>query len=279
MLTRRTFLRALRSSAVLAAGAGLYTWRFEPHWLEVVRRPLPIAELPDSLAGRTLVQLSDIHVGLRVDDDYVLETFDRVTALRPDIVVLSGDSMSYHPEILDQMEPVYRRFPHGSLATLATLGNHDYGPDWAHPEIAQGVAALLERAGLRVLRNETVDVAGLRVAGLDDLWAKQFRPEAPLRAIAAGGPAIVVSHNPDTVDLPVWGGYDGWILSGHTHGGQCKPPFLPPPLLPVRNRRYTAGEFALSGGRKLYVSRGVGHLLRVRFNVRPEVTEFVLQRA
>jgi predicted MPP superfamily phosphohydrolase len=47
---------------------------------------------------------------------------------------------------------------------------------------------------------------------------------------------------------------------------------------PVRNRRYTAGEFGLPGGRRMYISRGVGHLLRVRFNVRPEMTIFHLER-
>ena len=61
--------------------------------------------------------------------------------------------------------------------------------------------------------------------------------------------------------------------------GQCKPPFLPPPLLPVSNRRYVAGEIELTGNRRMYVSRGVGHLLRVRFNVRPEIPVFMLQRA
>jgi hypothetical protein len=69
------------------------------------------------------------------------------------------------------------------------------------------------------------------------------------------------------------------VLSGHTHGGQCKPPFLPPPLLPVENRRYTCGEFDLAGDRMLYISRGVGHLLQVRVNVRPEITLFELQPA
>ena len=48
-------------------------------------------------------------------------------------------------------------------------------------------------------------------------------------------------------------------------------------MLPVRNRRYTAGEFDLSGGRKLYINRGLGHLTRVRFNVRPEITIFTLE--
>ena len=119
----------------------------------------------------------------------------------------------------------------------------------------------------------------MQIVGFDDLWADQFRPGPALRRLDSRRAALVLSHNPDTVDLPVWEGYEGWILSGHTHGGQCKPPFLPPPLLPVRNRRYTAGEFALAGNRRLYVSRGVGHLLQVRFNVRPEVAAFELRPA
>jgi predicted MPP superfamily phosphohydrolase len=102
---------------------------------------------------------------------------------------------------------------------------------------------------------------------------------AALAYRSAAKPALVLSHNPDTADEPGWLGYEGWILSGHTHGGQCKPPFLPPPLIPVRNKRYTSGEIDVAGGRRLYISRGVGHTLMVRFNARPEVTIFTLQRA
>ena len=80
-------------------------------------------------------------------------------------------------------------------------------------------------------------------------------------------------------DQPIWGDYEGWILAGHTHGGQVKPPFLPPPMLPVRNKRYTAGAFALSGNRSLYINRGLGNLWPVRFNVRPEITLFTLEAA
>ncbi|HEY9229692.1 MAG TPA: hypothetical protein VIP11_23785, partial [Gemmatimonadaceae bacterium] len=70
---------------------------------------------------------------------------------------------------------------------------------------------------------------------------------------------------------------EGWFLAGHTHGGQCKAPFLPPPLLPVRNRRYVSGIVDVAQGRTLYISRGVGHLIRARFNVRPEITVFTLR--
>jgi predicted MPP superfamily phosphohydrolase len=189
---------------------------------------------------------------------------------------MTGDFISHHEGWREQVLAVYPAFPKGRLATLAILGNHDYGRNWSHPEIAQALVDALQPLGIQVLRNEVRDVEGLQIAGLDDLWGGRFRPYAPLRALDWRRAAIVLSHNPDTVDLPVWENYRGWILSGHTHGGQCKPPFLPPPLLPVENRRYTSGEFALEGDRRLYISRGVGHLLQVRFNVRPEVTVFEL---
>jgi predicted MPP superfamily phosphohydrolase len=275
--SRRRFLRIAATGG--AAAVGLYTWRVEPHWLEIVYRALPIRFLPARLNGRTLVQISDVHVGPRVSDSYVLETFRRVAALESDIVVLTGDFISYHDRWREQVAAVYPQFPKGKLATLAILGNHDYGHGWSHPEVARELAAIVQASGITMLRNEVCDVAGLQIAGLDDLWGGRFLPEAPLAALDPRRGALVLSHNPDTADLPVWRTYQGWILSGHTHGGQCKPPFLPPPMLPVQNRRYTSGEFALPGDRRLYVNRGVGHLLQVRFNVRPEVTVFELRSA
>lgn len=225
------------------------------------------------------MQISDVHVGPRVDDDYVVAVFRRIAALRPDIVVLTGDFMSWHAQVFAQLPLVYRHFPKGRLATLGVLGNHDYGPAWSHPELARQVVETVQPFGITMLRNQLHDVEGLQIAGLDDMWANRFDPRPALTSLDPRRAAIVLSHNPDTVDLPGWDAYEGWILSGHTHGGQCKPPFLPPPLLPVRNRRYTSGEFSLSGNRRLYISRGVGHLLEVRFNVRPEVTVFELTSA
>ena len=115
-----------------------------------------------------------------------------------------------------------------------------------------------------------------KAIGVDDLWSPCFDPVTALAQRASAVPAIALCHNPDAADLAVWDDYEGWILAGHTHGGQCKPPFLPPPELPVKNRRYTAGEFSLSGSRRMYISRGVDHLLQVRFNVRPEIPIFRL---
>ena len=140
----------------------------------------------------------------------------------------------------------------------------------------QGIR-LVQLSDLRILRNEMVEVKGLQIVGLDDLWARRGDPAVALSRVDQTRPTLVLSHNPDSVDLGDWRGYRGWVLSGHTHGGQCKPPFLPPPLLPVRNRRYTAGIIPLSDGRTLYINRGLGYLHQVRFNVRPEITIFTLE--
>jgi uncharacterized protein len=274
MLTRRKFLYLTGATAV---GMGLYGWKVEPHWLEIVRRPLPIRHLPPNWIGKTLVQLSDVHAGPRVNSDYVRETFKRVQDLNPDIVVYTGDFIDYHSEVFKQIPSIYQLAPKGRLATVGILGNHDYGRSWSHPEVAEELVGILQGNGIKILRNEIHEVDGFQIMGLDDYWAEQFDLEKALSHLDVSRPSLALSHNPDTVDFSGWEKFDSWILSGHTHGGQCKPPFLDPPILPVRNKRYTSGEFELTGNRKLYISRGVGHLLEVRFNVRPEVTVFDLK--
>lgn len=277
MWTRRQFLRTSGATISAVVGLGGYAWAVEPHWVEVVRRELPLVGLPVALQGSRLVQLSDLHVGHRVSEDYLVGALRRAARLDPDIVVLTGDFIAYN-EGYDwaALARVAAEIPHGRLATLAIYGNHDYGVAWSQPAVAARVRTVLEAHGIRLLQNETADVAGLTIAGLDDLWGPNFAPASTLEALPHDVDSVVLCHNPDAVDLPVFDTVQGWVLAGHTHGGQCKPPFLPPPILPVRNRRYTAGAFDIGPGRMLYINRALGHLIQVRFNVRPEITLFTL---
>ena len=281
-MNRRTFVTGVAAGvAGSALGCVAYAIGVEPHWLQLEFRDLPIRGLPWRLDGIRLAQISDLHVGPRVSDVYLGQSFARVRALEPDIVVFTGDFITYREERgdsqFDQLSSVLSGFPKGRLATVGILGNHDYGRAWREPDVAKRVVAEAERAGIRILRNETSTVDGLDVVGVDDLWARQCQPSAAL-STRQGEAAIALIHNPDAADRPEWSEYEGWLLAGHTHGGQCKAPFLPPPLLPVQNRRYVAGEVAVAPDRTLYISRGVGHLIRARFNVRPEITLFTLRR-
>jgi uncharacterized protein len=280
-LSRRKFLRrSIGGLGATAAGAFLYTWRVEPHWVEIVEHSLPLAYLPTELVGKRIVQLSDLHAGPIVDQSFLIESMAKVAALKPDLIVITGDLMHCEgAESITKAFEVAKVLPAAPLGRIAILGNHDYGEGWQQNRVANKLVAGLERLEVQVLRNEATNVGGLQLGGVDDLWTTNFDAEKTLGQLESNRPTIVLCHNPDAVDRPEWKDYRGWIIAGHTHGGQCKPPFLPPPLLPVKNRRYVAGEYVVGPSRRLYINRGLGYLRRVRFNARPEITVFTLARA
>jgi uncharacterized protein len=184
------------------------------------------------------------------------------------------------PAQLRQLESHLPQMPRGRLATMSVLGNHDYGVGWRDEGVARDIVDRVEQSGIRVLRNAAMEVDGLSVIGIDDYWSPFAKPEVALRGWTRETPSLVLNHNPDCMDERArWNGYRGWVLSGHTHGGQCRSPFLTPPIMPVKNKRYSSGDIALEDGRRVYISRGVGFYLQVRFFVRPEITLFTLRRA
>src|ERR1700731_3642687 len=131
MLTRRRALKALTAAASGGAVLGLYTWRVEPHWLELTYPALPIAGLQHQLEGCTLAQISDLHVGPKVDDGYIIESLHRVGELVPDFVVITGDWITYRGRNqFEQLRQIAGHIPRGRLGTIGILGNHDYGFNW-----------------------------------------------------------------------------------------------------------------------------------------------------
>lgn len=269
----------MRMAAMVGLGMTVDTFLIEPHWLDFVQRDLPVENLPPVWEGRTLAHVSDVHVGHQVSEDYLLRSFERIAEFEPDVIVVTGDFMTgsrtvEFPE--EQLDRMYREFPHGRIATLGSFGNHDYGRTWHDAPLSDMLDQLLGAHGVRVLRNETVDLDGLQITGCDELWAGRCKYPKAVANVRDTAARVVLSHNPDAVDQERWAGFRGWILAGHTHGGQCRLPLLRPPILPIRNKRYSAGEFRLEDGRRLYVNRGLGHSLPVRFNCRPEVTLFRL---
>jgi uncharacterized protein len=275
IITRRRFLLSLAAAAV---GTGVYANRIEPHRVAIVHRDLPIALLPNDLDGKRLVQISDLHIG-PTSDDYLIRCFGKVEQLQPDLLVITGDYMTGPgTSEFEHVGRVLEYLPKPPLGIVGTLGNHDYSQTWKDSRVADALAPVIRDTGVLLLRNERVDVAGLQIVGMDELWAGQFRPEEALADFDHDRAGLVLSHNPDTLDKPGWGDYQGWVLSGHTHGGQCKFPFFEPPYLPVDNPRYISGEIDLGDGRWVYINRGLGHNKRIRFNVRPEITAFTLRK-
>jgi predicted MPP superfamily phosphohydrolase len=281
-LTRRRWLiRCLSGSLAGVACLGGYARFVEPHWIEVVRQLMPLQNLPDELVGKTLVQISDLHIGPIVSDDFIRGGLELVSQLEPDIVVITGDFVTWRgARQIGQTVSLLKDLQPGRLATVAITGNHDYGNSpWSDVSIADRIADRMTGLNIRMLRNDSLNVGGLRLIGVDDYWSPDFNLQKALSSGTVNAPTVALCHNPDAAIVEDWGDFHGWILSGHTHGGQVRAPFCSPRILPVRNKEFAAGHFALDARRKLYVNRALGYSRPVRFNVRPEITVFELQRS
>lgn len=224
---------------------------------QVVDVDVPIAGLPASLQGFTIVQISDIHVGPTIKRGYLDAIVDTVNRLDADMIAVTGDLVDGSVEQLaSHTEPLSRLAArHGSYFVT---GNHEYysgEPAWT---------AEFRRLGLRVLTNEHVvlqhEGAELVVAGVPDYSAHHFDPaqrsdpHAALKgAPPEAAPRILLAHQPRTAPAAAAAGFD-LQLSGHTHGGQ----FWPWNHFVRFQQPYTAGLHRLNA-LWVYTSRGTGY--------------------
>ena len=273
--TRRTFLKAAGAAVI---GFPLYAAEISRHEISIERRTIRLDRLPEQFHGLRIVQISDFHYAEYTEPFFLREMVRKVNRLRPDMVLLTGDFVSFQPMPLE----FARRHAPACAAILsslacplryAILGNHDYvvGPEY--------VAAPLREHGIPVLMNSAVALERegkrLWLAGLGSACSDAADPARAIPRAAAGEALIVMAHEPDI--LPEVARYDvDLMLSGHTHGGQVRIPFLPPIHLPIYGKRYLEGLFRL-GRTQLYVNRGIGAVgVPFRFRCPPEITVLTL---
>ncbi len=239
--------------------------------------------LSHRLDGYTLVQLSDIHLGLFGGEPEARAAEVLVQKARPDLIVLTGDLVDHDASQVEALGRLVRRLsPLARDGVVAVVGNHDYYAGF------DAIAGALERAGALVLRNggRIVGEGGARFAllGVDDpagLHEPRAAPgpagpdlAAALAALpaAADMPRVLLCHNP--AYFPTAAGRVDLQLSGHTHGGQINLGVRPADL--VLRHPYIAGRYERAGSR-LYVNRGFGTAgPPTRVGAPPEVTRIVL---
>lgn len=258
-LLRRKKLRLnLRSRRVLAGCAGLgvlllggSAW-LEARNLGVTRLEIPLKGLPPEMDGFTIVQVSDLHYGMLMENGKLSRVVERVNELKPDLIVITGDlvdeGVSHMEEMAQPLKLLKSR--HGALAVT---GNHEY-----YAGVNRAVA-IMKSAGIEVLRNETkVLPSGLQILGVDDPTGsrRMGEPAADLEKqlsrLDREKPSILLSHQPIHFEKAASFGV-GLQLSGHTHGGQLYPIiYLSRMIYPRTPGLHQIGES------KLYVSRGAG---------------------
>jgi len=238
--------------------------------LEVIRRDIVVPDFPPEFDSLTIAQVSDLHFDPRSGlVDYLEEVVEITNALRPDIVVFTGDFVNAARHIRRSVS-LHERF-HARLGKFAVLGNHDY---WTRPERvkeALGRTDIVYLGGSR--RTFSRGGRNLVLAGTDHPWSGC---EDDWRVLLRKGSAdcvILISHAPEVAPIAARHGAN-LVLSGHCHGGQVCLPIVGPIIVPSKlGHRFTSGVYDVTPDCLLNVSRGIGVSTGgFRLHCPPEVT-------
>ena len=221
-----------------------------------------------------VVQLSDIHIGTLIEEDFMESIVEKVNLLNPDIVVITGDlvdiELSKAKKALDKLKALKSKF-----GIYYIVGNREYLYNMG--EIMNTVRGL----GITVLENENIYVGekdkGFSLVGVYDINGyilDIFRPSLSkaLIGVRENSPKILLAHQPrfvrevkDRVDL---------VLSGHTHGGQI----FPFKYLVRLQQIYVSGLHQHTDKVQIYVSKGVGFSgPPMRLGASSEITNITLK--
>jgi len=221
---RRKFVfRALATGAGALSGiTGIWGIISAARGFKIKHVRVPLSKLPEKASGYSIVQITDVHVGPTLGRNFVESIVREANALMPDMLVITGDLVDGSVEQLrEQVEPL--RDLKAKDGVFFVTGNHEYYSG------ADSWIAHLETLGIRVLRNERVDIRGIfDLAGVDDISAAKMLPhhgQDMAKAMQGRDPSramVLLAHQPKAFKHALAAGVD-LQLSGHVHAGQMIP--------------------------------------------------------
>jgi len=236
----------------------------EARQIHVEEIKISTPKLSPAIGRVTIAQISDLHLGMMLGDEFLERVIGKLREIQPDIVVATGDIVDGHGDDLNALAGHFLAIkpPKGAYAII---GNHEYyaGLD--------NSLRFLRSAGFTVLRDESVAAGGIILAGIDDPSAGTPGQKANIdtRRVLASAQKnafiVLLKHQP-VVDRET--PFD-LQLSGHIHGGQI----FPFGYLTRLTYGVSTGLTRLADGRRLYVSRGAGTWgPPIRLFAAPEIT-------
>ena len=249
---------------------------------------------PEAFDVYCIVQFSDMYFGTFGNDTSFVSTFvDQINALRPDLIVFTGDIVNSKTTELTPFVAPFSRLnaPDG---VYSILGNHDYGDysEWPSSEAKKDNMELMKKLqadmGWHLLLNETVmlrqDGDSLALIGVENIGDPPFKVYGSLNKaypqLSDSVSKILLTHNPahwvdsisDRPDMRV-----PLSLSGHTHAMQIE-------MLgwsPAKYRYPTWGGLYNDSDKQhqLYVNIGGGSVgFPARVGATPEITLITLKK-
>ena len=235
--------RAVGLLALILLGFGLVEAR------QIQIKKINISTPKLASGSLTIVQLSDMHLGIILRDGFLERVLAKLREIKPDIVVATGDIVDGQGDNFDTLARHFHSFA-PSLGAYAVTGNHEYYAGLEHS------LRFLRSAGFTVLRGESARVGGIVLAGVDDptvishMQHDRANDGQSHPSVDTNEYVVLLKHQP-LVDT---GMKFDLQLSGHVHGGQIFP-FV---YLTRLTYRFGTGLAKLADGRLLYVNQGTG---------------------
>jgi predicted MPP superfamily phosphohydrolase len=201
----------------------------------------------------SMVQISDLHIGGLIDQPFIKASVEKINALKPDIVFMTGDmvdtALEHVEDAIRELEKIDAK--HG---VYYIFGNHEY---FHEPE---KIIEFMKTTNITLLLNEniTIDALKLNVVGVTDRIGYRTNVLVPdlhkaYQGINPEYKTILLAHQPRYIEE--LGEYTpDLILSGHTHGGQI----WPFEYLVRLQQPYVKGLHKLDNGSHIYVNSGIG---------------------
>ncbi|MDP4200196.1 MAG: metallophosphoesterase [Bacteroidota bacterium] len=235
-------------------------------------RPLTIS-IDKAGTPMKIAAISDMHMGTLVGRGMVRQFVAKINALKPDLVLMIGDQVdgNVHPVMQLDLGSELKKIE-SKYGVYAITGNHEYIGN------VETACAYLEAHGIRMLRDECADVAGIYLVGREDRAAKQFahyerKPLAELvEPLDKSKPIILMDHTPFHLEEAEQHGID-LQLSGHTHHAQIWPfNFITKAVYEV------SWGYKRKGATHVYVSCGSGTWgPPIRIGNRPEIMAITME--
>ncbi|MFD2628223.1 metallophosphoesterase [Oceanobacillus kapialis] len=280
-MNRRSFLKKSIGGllALIGIGGGTYYYArdIEPRMLQVHQLKILDKAVPSAFEDFKIVQFSDTHIGFHYSVKQLNELVSKINQLNPDLIVFTGDLVD---------EPHVYQWNNQLIHVLQSLqavhgkywiyGNHDHGGYGT-----EKVREVMNASGFTLLQNEHTVIEQnndrIILSGIDDVMLGSPNLAKALENVNHDLFTLLLAHEPDfadtTVNHPV-----NVQLSGHSHGGQVRLPFIGHLYTPKYSEKYVEGKYLLNEGKlQLFVNRGIGTTrLPYRFFCRPELHVYTL---
>lgn len=233
---------------ILLIGCLFFVWsRFIERQMIIVRHQ----EISAGFSGRAVL-IADTHLGVYKDKHFLERAVRVINKQNPDYVFIAGD-FTYEPK-KGELAELFGAFSEIHAPIYAVLGNHDV--ERPGPQVRDELKEVLEGEGVHFLNNQAVQLKDFTLVALGDNWSHEDNIKL-IDAFSENDNVVVLTHNPDTT-LAYTNSVADVTLTGHTHCGQIRIPWLYKKAIPTTgsfDKGYTQEERT-----KLYITCGLGEV-------------------